>query len=95
MKFKKMAGTSAVFVIDGEHTNKPVEVQGMVWNSEELKLHTQPEAPCEKPPIATSLALEGLESYEPPSHGDLRRVTALDANFMYIAPIKGWVEFSK
>ena len=42
--------------------------------------------------MASSLALEGLESYDPPRHGDLRDVSALNARFVYIDGIKGWVE---
>ena len=94
MAYKKMAGTSAVFVLSNSHANKPVEVQGMEWSSEELHLETKPPTFIEKPAMATSLALEGLESYDPPVHGDVRAVTALDAQFVYIESIKGWVEIS-
>lgn len=45
-----------------------------------------------KADIANALALEGLEQYDAPSHGDQRRVTSLDANFVYLEPIKGWVQ---
>lgn len=94
MNYKKMAGTSAVFVIDGQHANKPVERQGMTWSSDELHLQTVPEQLTPKASMATNLALEGLESYDPPQHGDVRQVTALDARFVYVAPIRGWVELS-
>lgn len=47
-----------------------------------------------KPSMASSLALEGLESYDPPRHGDVREVSALNASFVYIEAIKGWVELA-
>lgn len=92
MKFKKMAGTAAVFVVADQHANKPVERQGLVWDEHELQLHTLPAELTPKPAMATNLALEGLETYDPPHHGEVRAVTALDTHFVYIAPIKGWVE---
>ncbi len=95
MSYKKMAGTSAVFVMSDGHANKPVDVQGMIWSADELHLETKPAILNNKPAMATSLALEGLESYDPASHGDAREVTALDAQFVYIEPIKGWVEITK
>lgn len=94
MLFKKMAGTAAVFVFADQHANTPVERQGMIWNEEELHLHTIPSQLTSKPAMATNLALEGLESYDPPNHGDLRRVDALDTDFVYIKPILGWVELA-
>ncbi|MGI1679817.1 MAG: hypothetical protein K6L75_13835 [Cellvibrionaceae bacterium] len=66
----------------------------MIWSANELHLETMPTTLSEKPAMATSLALEGLESYEPANHGDSREVTALDAQFVYIEPIKGWVEIA-
>lgn len=92
MNYKKMAGTAAVFVFADQHANTPVERQGMVWSSQELHLDTIPPQLTDKEAMATNLALEGLESYDPPSHGDLRGVTALNAQFVYVEPIKGWVE---
>ena len=94
MDYKKMAGTAAVFVLSDQHANKPVERQGMIWNDLELHLHTLPDQLTLKPAIATSLALEGLESYDPPAHGDLREVAALGARFVYVEAIKGWVELA-
>lgn len=94
MQFKKMAGTAAVFVIADQHANKPVERQGMVWDARELQMDSLPAEFTPKPAMATNLALEGLESYDPPQHGDVRAVTALDAQFVYVAPIKGWVELA-
>ncbi len=95
VNYKKMAGTSAIFVIDGLHANKPVERQGMTWTEKELQLNTMPHSLTQKPPMATSLALEGLESYDAPAHGDVREVGALDTKFVYIAPVKAWVELKE
>ncbi len=92
MNYKKMAGTSAIFVIEGLHANKPVERQGMTWSAQELHLDSIPPVLTPKPEMATSLALEGLESYDAPAHGDVRKVGALDATFVYIAPVKAWIE---
>ena len=92
MKYKKMAGTAAVFVFAEQHADKPVERQGMVWDDRELQLDTIPGQLTTKPAMATNLALEGLETYDPPCHGDVREVTALNSRFVYVAPIKGWVE---
>jgi len=92
MAYKKMAGTAAVFIHADRHANSPVERDGLVWSAEELHLHSLPEQWNRKEAIATNLALEGLESYDPPVHGDVRSVTALDTAFIYVEPIKGWVE---
>ena len=88
-----MAGTAAVFVFANKHADKPVERQGMIWSAEELHLDTLDlNALTVKVSMATNLALEGLESYDPPSHGDVRAVTALGVQFAYVEAIKGWVE---
>jgi len=93
MNYKKMAGTAAVFVFADQHADKPVERQGMVWSDKELHLDTVDlNTLTPKDSMATNLALEGLESYDPPSHGDVREVTALRARFVYVEAIKGWVE---
>lgn len=92
MNYKKMAGTAAVFVFADQHANTPVERQGMVWSGDELHVNSIPAELTPKPAMATNLALEGLESYDPPSHGDVRQVTALAAQFVYVEAIKGWVE---
>lgn len=94
--FKKMAGTAAVFVLADQHANSPVERDGLVWSESDLhmdaltKLNKQA-----KSTMATSLALEGLESYDPPSHGDVRMVAALKSEFIYNQTIKGWVELAQ
>lgn len=95
MNYKKMAGTAAVFIFADQHANSPVERDGLIWSGEELQLSTLPESFTAKDSMATNLALEGLEDYDPPSHGDLRRVDALDTEFVYVAPIKGWVELAR
>ena len=94
MNYKKMAGTAAVFVLADQHANKPVERQGEIWSGQELHLDTLPTTLNSKPSIASSLALEGLESYNPPTHGDVREVSALNASFVYIDAIKGWIELT-
>lgn len=91
-QFKKMAGTAAVFIRADLHANSPVERDGMIWTVDELKLDSL-NAVTPKPSMATSLALEGLEEYDPPAHGDLRPVSALGTAFVYVEPIKGWVEY--
>lgn len=89
-----MAGTAAVFVIGNMGHASPVERDGMVWTAEELHLHTMPEHCVAKADMANALALEGLEEYDAPAHGDQRRVNSLDALFVYLAPIQGWVQVS-
>lgn len=95
MHYKKMAGTAAVFVFADQHADKPVERQGLVWDDRELRLDTILGELTIKPPMATNLALEGLESYDPPRHGDVREVVALHAWFVYVESIKGWVELEQ
>lgn len=90
--YKKMAGTAAVFVLAEKHANSPVERDGLQWNAQELHIDQPPKKLNRKPEIATTLALEGLETYDPPSHGDVRRVTVLNTDFVYIVATKGWVE---
>ena len=89
--YKKMAGTSAIFIpADFSHAS-PVERDGLVWTDEELSMPTSPHALQWKAPLASSLALEGLEEYEPPAAGDARYVNNLGLAFVYIAQIRGWV----
>ena len=92
--FKKMAGTAAVFILADQHANAPVERDGMVWQAQELHLNTLPNKLTPKDAMATTLALEGLECYAPPQHGDLRKVNALNTHFTYIEDIQGWVEYT-
>ena len=89
--YKKMAGTSAVFLRNDYNGPSPVERDGLTWTAAELHLSELPEL-CQLPPMANVLALEGLEDYEPPSHGDTRMVNSLGVSFIYWQPIKGWIQ---
>jgi len=42
--------------------------------------------------MANGLALEGLEEYEPPGDGDVRLVSSLNASFIYMDCLRGWVQ---
>lgn len=90
--YKKMAGTSAVFLAADFGQASPVERDGMEWSATELSLDQIPAQLNVKPDMATVLALEGLEEYDAPSHGDVRRVESVDARFVYLERIKGWVQ---
>ena len=92
--YKKMAGTSAVFIIDSYDRASPVERDGMCWSAEELHLAELPSERNNKPAMANALALEGLEEYEPPANGDTRRVESLDSDFIYFEKIRGWVQIN-
>ncbi len=94
MAFKKMAGTSAVFLLDSYMGASPVERDGMVWQADELHAGTMPDELTQKPAMANALALEGLEEYDPPNHGDVREVESLNVKFVYLQPLKGWVQLS-
>lgn len=89
--YKKMAGTSAVFIpADFDHAS-PVERDGLAWTADELSMPEQPQHLCWKPPLDSTLALEGLEDYEPATAGDARYVNKLGIAFVYIGKIRGWV----
>ena len=89
--FKKMAGTSAIFIpADFSHAS-PVERDGLSWTDAELSMPTSPQSLQWKPPLESSLALEGLEEYDPPTSGDARYVNKLGIAFVYIEKIRGWV----
>ncbi len=90
--YKKMAGTAAVFVCADLNKASPVERDGLTWSAKELHLQNLPSDCCMKPAMASVLALEGLEEYDPPQSGDLRRVESLGVNFVYSAGIRGWVQ---
>lgn len=92
--FKKMAGTAAVFVAEDYQGSSPVERDGLVWQADELHLEEIPEHLTAKPAMANVLSLEGLEDYEPASHGDTREVTSLGVSFVYLQRIRGWVQHS-
>lgn len=90
--YKKMAGTSAVFLAADYDQAAPVERDGMEWSAAELSLDKLPASVNPKPDMATILALEGLEEYDAPDDGDIRRVDSVNAKFIYLARIKGWVQ---
>lgn len=92
-RYKKMAGTAAVFVAANQHANAPVEREGMVWSASELHLDGLVISTENiKPAMANALSLEGLEDYNPAEAGDIRPVTSLGVNMLYVDAIKGWVE---
>lgn len=97
-QYKKMAGTSAVFVDIDYPFASPVERDGMIWSENELGLspekNRQPLELRWKQPIANSLALEGLEEYDPPTHGDARYVTSQEVAFYYYEPKKSWIQLT-
>lgn len=89
--YKKMAGTSAVFIpVTFAHAS-PVERDGLIWSDSELHMPEHPQPLTWKTPLDTSLALEGLEEYDPPTAGDARYVHNLGLGFVYIGQIRGWV----
>ncbi len=90
--YKKMAGTSAVFLREDYDGPSPVERDGMVWQAEELHLEELPDRLTPLTAMANALALEGLEDYDPASHGDVRRVDSVGEYFVYLAQIRGWVQ---
>ena len=93
--FQKLAGTSAVFLDTDFAQASPVERNGIKWSAAELFLDTLPSQLNSKPDMATVLALEGLEEYDAPGNGDVRRVTSVDTQFVYLERIKGWVQLSE
>lgn len=89
--YKKMAGTSAVFLTSNFDSPSPIERDGLTWTDAELSMPTSPQSMYWKPSIDSALALEGLEEYDPPSDGDARYVNKLGIAFVYIGKIKAWV----
>ncbi len=92
--YKKMAGTAAVFLAADYQGPSPVERDGLVWRADELGLPEAPKALHWKPVIDSTLALEGLEAYDPPAPGDARFVTKVGVAFVYIGKIRGWVQLT-
>ena len=90
--YKRMAGTSAVFLRGDYDGPSPVERDGMVWQADELHLDELPGKLSPLEAMANALALEGLEDYDPATHGDLRRVNSIGEYFVYLEPIRGWVQ---
>ena len=89
--YKKMAGTSAIFIPADFANASPVERDGLAWADAELSMPATPQQLRWKAPLETSLALEGLEEYDPPAPGDARYVHKLGIAFVYIGKIRGWV----
>lgn len=92
--YKKMAGTSAVFVPADLSGPSPIERDGLAWTATELSMPSSRQALHWKPPIDSALALEGLEDYDPPAAGDARYVANLGIALVYIGKIRGWVAIS-
>ncbi len=91
-KYKKMAGTSAVFLSADYDGASPVERDGMVWSAAELHLQQLSDQRQLKPPMSNAIALEGLEDYDMPQNGDVRTVESIGAQFVYFDVIHGWVQ---
>ncbi len=89
--YKKMAGTSAIFIPADFAQASPVERDGLVWTDTELSMPTSPKSLQWKPQLASTLALEGLEEYDAPSEGDARYINNLGIAFVYNSKIRGWV----
>jgi len=90
--YKKMAGTSAVFLSADYDGASPVERDGMIWSAAELHLDQLSDQRQQKPPMSNALALEGLEDYDRPLNGDVRTVESVGAQFIYFEVIHGWVQ---
>jgi len=60
--YKKMAGTSAVFISTEYAPASPVERDGMVWTAGALYLEDLPMQRQEKSSMSSVLALEGVET---------------------------------
>ncbi|WP_339896562.1 hypothetical protein [uncultured Gilvimarinus sp.] len=94
MAYKKLAGTSAVFIDENYRNSSAQERDGLTWTAAELHLGDIPTQLARKEPMANSLALEGLEDYDPPESGDVRLVQCLNADFVYVASAKAWVQYN-
>jgi hypothetical protein len=93
--YKKMAGTSAVFLSATFNKASPVERDGMDWSAAELHLEQLPLHYQEKPAMPNAIALEGLEDYDMPRNGDIRKVDSINAEFVYFDRIHGWVQVAR
>ncbi len=93
--YKKMAGTSAVFVFADNSISSPVERDGLIWSAEELHLNELVQPGNEKPSMANALSLEGLEDYDPPEDGDIRRVESFGCAFAYLQRTHTWIQVSE
>ncbi len=92
--YKKMAGTSSIFLSADFAKASPVERDGMIWTAEELHLEQLPHQRQQKSAMANTLALEGLEEYDMPDNGDVRRVESIGAEFIYFDLIPGWIQLN-
>jgi len=92
LTYKKMAGTSAVFVSADFDRSSPVERDGLIWSAEELHLEQMAVQRQVQSAMATVLSLEGLEEYNPPQNGDVRLVESIATEFIYLTAIRGWVQ---
>lgn len=92
-RFRKMAGTAAVFVFVDHHGPSPVERDGLVWTAQELHYDDALPLLRQRPAMANALALEGLEEYDQPQHGDVRYVESLGSAFVYWLPVRGWIQY--
>ena len=90
--YKKMAGTSAVFLSANFDKSSPIERDGMTWTAKELHLGKLPCQRQQKTAMANALALEGLEDYDIPNNGDIRRVESIGVEFIYFDLIRGWIQ---
>lgn len=93
-RYRKMAGTAAVFVAADYAGPLPVERDGPLWTDAELGLTEAPRSLHWQPVIESTLALEGLEDYAPPAPGDARFVSKPGVAFVYIGKIRGWVQIT-
>jgi hypothetical protein len=89
--YKKMAGTSAVFISEDFSYASPVERDGLVWTDAELGMPSSPQTLKWMPPLESTLALEELEEYDPANDGDARYINNLGIALVYIGKIRGWV----
>lgn len=89
--YKKIAGTSAIFIPADFASSSPVERDGLAWTDSELGMPTIPQPLRWQPPLESTLALEGLEEYDPANDGDARYINNLGIALVYISKIRGWV----
>lgn len=89
--YKKMAGTSAIFIPADFSSSSPVERDGLAWTDAELSMPSAPQPLHWQPPLESTLALEGLEEYNPANDGDARYINNLGIALVYIGKIRGWV----
>ncbi len=89
--YMKLAGTSAVLIKTSFSKSSPIERDGPEWSASELNADAITST-NKKGDMATVLALEGLEEYDPPSGGDMRFVKSIGQNFIYSNMIKAWIQ---